>query len=273
MLVREKGRSAMMTTRILRYDASHAGGRSPLVISRAPNGMASSAPWPLRGLIFDMGDVLYDATAWRRWLLGVLRQFGVARDYASLFGHWDHIYLNAVHCGGRDYQEAFAAFLSELGLAPPQVEEVCAASAGRKHELAAALRPLPGVRPTLERLRAEGFTLGVLSDSEDCSGRLWQRLEGLGLAASIGAVVSSRDIGCTKPAPLAYETVLAAMQVAPHEAAFVGHDEDELRGAAAVALKTIAVNHQPRVQADARLQRFEELAYVVTYREETAIAA
>jgi HAD superfamily hydrolase (TIGR01509 family) len=263
--MREKGSSATMTTLILRRDGAH----HRLGVPSA----ATHARWPLRGLIFDMGDVLYDATPWRRWLLAVLRQLGVADDYGTLFDLWDRQYLNDIHRGRRDYQPAFAAFLSKLGLAAPQIDEVCAASSGRKHELAESLRPLPGVRPTLERLRAEGFLLGVLSDSEDGSPRLWQRLEMLGLAPSITAVVSSRDIECTKPSPEAYQTILAALRLTAAQAAFVGHDDDELRGAAAVGLKSIAFNHGEGAAADAYLSRFEELPDLISYCEDQAVAA
>jgi HAD superfamily hydrolase (TIGR01509 family) len=220
-----------------------------------------------------MGDVLYDATPWRRWLFTLLRQLGVAREYGGLFAQWDRRYLDDVHRGRRDYQDAFVAFLSELGLAAAQIGEICAASAGRKHELAESLRPLPGVRPTLQKLHAEGLLLGVLSDSEDPSPQLWRRLEILGLAESIGAVVSSRDLGCTKPAPEAYRTVLAAMQLTAAQAAFVGHDDDELCGARSVGLRAIAVNHQVDVKADAYLARFEDLQDIVAYCEEETLAA
>ncbi len=32
----------------------------------------------LQGLIFDAADVLYDASAWRRWLLQLVSRFGGA---------------------------------------------------------------------------------------------------------------------------------------------------------------------------------------------------
>src|SRR5687768_3292479 len=65
----------------------------------------------VRGLLFDMGDVLYDATLWRRWLLQILARMGVHATYRDFYRVWDHDYLRAVHRGERDYHEAFSAFL------------------------------------------------------------------------------------------------------------------------------------------------------------------
>ncbi len=131
----------------------------------------------VRGLLFDMGDVLYDATLWRRWLLQILARMGVHAAYREFYRVWDRDYLPAVHCGQRDYHEAFCAFLQSLGLARGVIEEIEAASQARRRELIATLRPLPGVRPTLCQLHAAGFPLGVLSDSES---------PGAGAAATAG---------------------------------------------------------------------------------------
>src|SRR5262249_9401208 len=117
-----------MATQVLRQDGSHAARayrprpawpKHPPHVSHAPR-----APWAVRGWIFDMGDVLYDATAWRRWLCALLNHLGVDHDYAQLFGTWDREYLDAVHRGEWDYQEAFIAFLAELGLTSADVDEV-----------------------------------------------------------------------------------------------------------------------------------------------------
>jgi hypothetical protein len=47
------------------------------------------------------------------------------------------------------------------------------------------------------------------------------------------------------------------------EAAFVGHDAEELSGAAAVGMRTIAFNHAADAKADRYLIRFEQLLDVV----------
>lgn len=229
--------------------------------SRAPANRARLRG--VRGLLFDMGDVLYDATLWRRWLLQILARMGIHAAYRDFYRVWDHDYLVEVHCGRRDYHEAFATFLLSLGLSRGVVDEIEAASQARRRELIATLRPLPGVRSTLCQLQASGIALAVLSDSESPAAELRQRLDKLGIDPFFQAVYSSRDLGQAKPAALGYQTALAAMQLPAHQVAFVGHDAEELSGAAALGMPTVAFNYDPEVLADRYLERFEELLDLV----------
>src|SRR5690348_9183710 len=104
----------------------------------------------VRGLLFDMGDVLHDATLWRRWLFQLLGRIGLNARYRTLFRVWDEEFLGDVYRGRREYGEAFHAFLLSLGLSRGQIDEVQAASQARKRELELNVRPLPGVRDTVK---------------------------------------------------------------------------------------------------------------------------
>jgi HAD superfamily hydrolase (TIGR01509 family) len=227
----------------------------------------------VQGLLFDMGDVLYDATLWRRWLLQILARMGIHAAYRDFYRVWDRDYLPDVHCGRQDYHEAFCAFLQSLGLTRGVIDEIEAASQARRRELIATLRPLPGVRPTLSQLHASGLTLGVLSDSESPATELRQRLEQLGIDHCFTAVYSSFDLKHAKPAAFAYQMALAGMQLSAERVAFVGHDGEELAGAAALGMPTIAFNHEPDVTADIFLERFEELLELLECRVPLAAAS
>jgi HAD superfamily hydrolase (TIGR01509 family) len=232
----------------------HAGGHSRHRLEQESPSLAG-----VRGVLFDMGDVLYDATVWRRWLAQLLGHLGMPADYCQLFRLWDAAFLEDVHRGLRDYDEAFRAFLAELGLSHGQVDEVVAASAARRRELADSLRPLPGVRSGVRRLHAAGYCLGVLSDSEAPASRLRDRLTLLGLNECFAVVLSSVELGRTKPDPLCYQAGLSALGLPAGETAFVGHDALELQGAARLGMRTIAFNYEPAAIADAYLTRFEDL--------------
>ena len=220
-------------------------------------------PRPVSGLLFDMGDVLYDATAWRRWLLQVLGRLGLHTNYRSFFTIWDRDFLDDVHRGRREFSEAFRAFLRSAGLSCGQIDEVDAACRARRSQWEVTARLLPGVKTTLGRLRAAGCTLGVLSDSEHPAAVLGERLERLGLGGLFAAVVSSIDLGRIKPDPLGYLTALQGMQLGAKGVAFVGHDAAELAGAAKVGMQTIAFNFAPDARADVFLTRFDELLELV----------
>lgn len=221
------------------------------------------ADWPsVRGLLFDMGDVLFDATAWRRWLLGLLNHMGMHAQYRSLFHIWDVDFLDAVHRGECAYASAFREFLRAIGLSRGQIDEVCAASQARKREVEHTIRPLSGVRTTLSELCRQGYVLGVLSDSESPAVDIERRLESIGLGGRFATVVSSRDLGRTKPDPLTYQTALQRMGLAADETIFVGHDQDELSGATRVGMRTVAFNFDRAVAADVAITRFDDLANV-----------
>lgn len=221
------------------------------------------SPRSFEGLLFDMGDVLYDATLWRRWLWRLLTRMGVSKSYAALFAIWDDEHLDAVHRGQRDYASAFLAFLSALSLSPAKIDEIVAASRIRKRDLESEARPLAGVRATIERLAALELPLGIVSDSECPAAQLEAHLERLGMGGKFAPVISSRDLGCTKPDPRCYLAALEAMGLPANRVAFVGHDAVELAGARAVGLTSIAFNDVPGCEADVHLRHFRELlAYV-----------
>jgi HAD superfamily hydrolase (TIGR01509 family) len=220
-------------------------------------------PRPIDGLVFDMGGVLYDDTVWRRWLLRVLGQLGLHANYRSFYRLWDRQYLGDVHRGQREFSAAFGEFLRSVGLSPAQIDEVQAACQARRRSLEASIRPLPCVKTTLARLRQSGLVLAALTDSEYSSSILAERLERIGLGGLFGTVLSSIDLGHTRPEPVCYLTALAAMKLSASQVAFVGHDREELEGAAQVGMGTIAFNFDADARADVFIARFEQLAEVI----------
>jgi HAD superfamily hydrolase (TIGR01509 family) len=223
-------------------------------------------PRPVAGVLFDMGGVLYDDTAWRRWLLRVLGQLGLQTNYRSFFRVWDREFLVAVHRGQCDFCTTFRNFLRAVGLSRAQIDEVEAACQARRREVEATIRPLPGVKTTLTRLRQAGLVLAALNNSEHTSAVLAERLERIGLDGQFARVVSSIDLGQTKPDPTCYRAALEGMALPAEQVAYVGHDSEELAGAAQVGMPTIAFNFDADAQADVFLARFEELADLVEVR-------
>ena len=88
---------------------------------------------------------------------------------------------------------------------------------------------LPGVKDSLERLRALGLELGVVANW-DLS--LRSMLAAAGLADFFRVVVPA----ARKPAPDGFLTALAELQVEPRRALHIGDDEADERGAAAAGL-------------------------------------
>ena len=74
-------------------------------------------------VIFDMGDIFFDATQWRRALTACLQQEGVAIDYRLFCRRWE-ARLVEVYLGRREYWDAFRELIADFGLSEEVAERV-----------------------------------------------------------------------------------------------------------------------------------------------------
>jgi HAD superfamily hydrolase (TIGR01509 family) len=235
-------------------------------------GIQGRLPQPVAGLLFALEGVLFDDTGWRRWALGVLGRLGVRTDNDAFRRRWDGRFLQAVCRGQRTLSDGFRRLLLSYSLTPAQVGELELACRAQWRDRQRNARPLPGVRRTLARLRDLGLVMGVLSDS-DCTGEeIGRRLDECGLGDTFTSVISSLDTGQTKPEPIGYARSARAMGIEPREAAFVGHRTEELAGAAAAGMGTIAFNYDADARADVYLGRIDQLLELFDNRNQYAAA-
>lgn len=227
---------------------------------------------PVSGLLFDTGDVLYDATAWRRWLLKLLSRLGLHTNYCAFFRVWDQEFMADVYRGRREFWEAFRTFLRSAGLSAAQVGEVEVSCRNRRLEWETTARPLPGVKATLGSLYGAGLRLGAIANSERPASAMVDQLERFGVGGIFSAAVSSIDLAWIMPEAVCYQSALDAMDLRAESVAFVGHDSLELAGAAKVGMQTIAFNYDRDAEADVFLSRFEDLVEVVCSRPPYAAA-
>jgi len=225
--------------------------------------LPAALPRPIRGVLFDMCNVLYDDTVWRRWLLRLITQFGVQTTYRGFFHVWNRDHLEAVHRGRQSFGAALDTFLASVGLSRGQIEEVQAASQAQRRQIEETLRPLPCVRSTLARIVQRNYILGAICNSELPASGLHDRLKRFDMTPWFTTAVSSIDLGHTMPDAEGYCAALKAMGLSAEQTAFVGHDAGELAGAAALGMVTVAFNYDPDAQADVYLGRFEELEAVL----------
>ena len=216
-----------------------------------------------KAIVFEMDNVLHDATVWRRWLVRVLAHLGVTIDYRTFYHSWDRDYLPLVFSGRRDFEEAFQGFLLESGLTWQVIDELEGASRIWRVAMEADVRPLPQVASTLARLTAVNLPLAVLANSAQPAACLSDKLARMKLQSHFSAVISSLDLEAAKPSSDCYHAALAATGCCASEAVYVGYDKDALAGASAVGMQTVGFNHQEDAQADALLSRFDELLELV----------
>lgn len=215
------------------------------------------------GLIFEMANVLYDATLWWRWFAGLLGRLRPEIEIAPLDQAWTSEYLPQIRCGRREFGEALDSFLHHAGFARGEIDEVLAAGLTRRRDLEFEVLPFPGVKRTLCRLRDTGLRLAIVSDSANTSGELRDRLHRLGLGRLFEVVISSIEMEQTKPAQVCYEAAIERLALPKSQLWFVGQSASDLAGAARAGLRTIAVQPEAAAAADRTIDRFSALVDVV----------
>jgi putative hydrolase of the HAD superfamily len=101
-------------------------------------------------------------------------------------------------------------------------------------------RVLPETPPFLEKLRAQGYRLGVISNS---IGTMEQQLERVGLARHFEIIIDSALVGFEKPHPEIFRKALDRAAVEPAEAAFVGDtNATDMGGAQLAGLRGILID-------------------------------
>ncbi len=116
-----------------------------------------------------------------------------------------------------------------------------------------------GVPETLCSLKAEGYLLGIVTDTALPVHVKLNWFERGGFGDVWDSVISSRELGIRKPNPKIYQVALQQLGVTADQAVFVGHKGSELNGAKAVGIRTIAFNYDEGVKADIYLDHFSDL--------------
>ncbi len=217
-----------------------------------------STPIKLKALIFDVGDILYDASLWRKWLTSELNSNGIGISYEQLVEVWES-FLVPVYKGNAEYWPQFQAMLSQLGNSDLDGKQLEAAAREKGKLLALQREPMPQVPETLKDLKDRGVCLAALSDNESGEQGIRKTLEQLGIEHCFDAVVSSCEIGHVKPEAKAFDYAIEKTGQAKANCGFVAHDIDELSGAQRHSLFAIGYNYHPAAPADCYIENFSEL--------------
>lgn len=146
--------------------------------------------------------------------------------------------MERVRGADRDRATAYLETLFTLaGVPPERLDELRTCLAGLHQERHLWCATAVGTRETLERLRAAGLRLGVVSNSD---GRVDAALRAAGLRDCFEVVVDSALFGAEKPDPAIFRAALDALGVAPVEALYVGDlYEVDVVGARAAGIEAI----------------------------------
>nr|BCX01982.1 MAG: HAD superfamily hydrolase [Bacteroidota bacterium] len=188
-------------------------------------------------IVFDLDDTLYpesafvlsgfrSVAAWMEERFGIDREKGVIQ-LRSLFEQ-----------GVRG--NTFNLWLAQLGL-ENQAEDLVPKLVEIYRNHNPKIYPFPETRPILEKMR-HSFLLGLVSDGH--LGVQQRKWEALGLSHFFHAVVFSDAWGreAWKPNTKPFREVLKMLEVAPHDAVYVGDNPlKDFLGARAIGMATIWV--------------------------------
>jgi putative hydrolase of the HAD superfamily len=195
----------------------------------------------VRAIIFDFFGTLTDPSAEAR------RRASFAATAAALGVPGDAFWLAM----GASFPERIVGRYGDTRATLREIARRCGADP-TEPELDAAVRaqlagaelvrpPRPGVLDLLDRLRGDGFRLGLISD---CSSELYESWAETPYAPRIDAAVFSWHKGCRKPDPRLYAAVSARLGVSPADCWYVGDGGSrEHHGARRAGMRPVLVTN------------------------------
>ncbi|WP_035738726.1 HAD family hydrolase [Glycomyces arizonensis] len=188
---------------------------------------------PIRGLLFDVDDTLFDSGSEAASVLAYLRMRGLLDrfgDSAAALGLWRELkerhyarFLNGELTFAAQQRERTRELLARIGTSTEgglSDQEASAWFAGYQTHRHATRAPFPDAEPALRKL-APGFRLGVVSNSSTDHQR--RKLDGIGLLPYFGdRLICSDQHGAAKPAASIFLAGCTALGLQPHEVAYIG---------------------------------------------------
>jgi FMN phosphatase YigB (HAD superfamily) len=211
----------------------------------------------IRGILFDAAGVFYrrpEATS--AYVANLLKARGLAMDLPAEERLRQKKLRSQANMGQLSPDQYWGELLLMFGIAAPEERQ---ALVDQIHGHSDNVLPIPGGREALVGLKKRGFLLGIVTDTIYPIERKMGWLEQVGVAEFIDIVSCSTVVGAHKPEPAIYLDALRQAGLAPDEAAFVGHDADELDGAHRAGMATVAVHHEPGARADYYAQSLVDL--------------
>lgn len=193
--------------------------------------MTRAVLWDLDGTLVDSGEMHW--WSWRDTLTAV----GVPVTYEQFAGTF-----------GQKNDRILRAWLGP-DATPERIAEIAEAKESEYRRLVSVhgLRPLPGAREWVERLRAEGWRQTIASSAPRKNVDVM--LAAIGLDATFDAIVASEDVGKGKPDPEVFLTAAARLGATPERSIVVEDAAAGIEAARRAGIKCIGVS-DPTLQAD-----------------------
>ncbi|MFC0672362.1 HAD family hydrolase [Brachybacterium hainanense] len=222
---------------------------------------ASESTTPIRAVVLDLDDTPFDhATSMRRGVLRLLAELGL-RPTPELARSWEEqaVRLMERHRAGtlgpEGYRRARVAHLLAAAGHPdadgmthaPDVLDQTYAQYLELYE--DSWIAFPDAHATLDRLRAAGLRLGVLTNGPEDRQR--RKLRALEIDTRVDALCTSESVGSRKPDPRMYAAICEVLDVAPEQVLHVGDDvENDVRGPIAAGMRAVHLDRSSAASSD-----------------------
>jgi putative hydrolase of the HAD superfamily len=208
----------------------------------------------IRAFLFDAGDILYHRPKRGAKFVSFLKEKGLNLDNG---GHGKRQELQvAAYKGELTRDEYHMAVLNSFGLTT--TEDI---SQGKEilEKEDNDIQIIKGVPETLKQLKAQGYYLGIITDTSVPVSTKLAWFEKAGFGHVWDSIVSSKEVGLKKPDPNIYHLALEQLGVHPRESIFVGHLKSELDGANNLGMLTVAFNKGEDATASYYVKNFSDL--------------
>ncbi len=158
--------------------------------------------------------------------------------------------------GGIEKKEVVGLFLDASRIADPEMR---ADITQKEVEYSRRICLFPTEKETLLELSRRGFRLGMITNSFQPAAEKASWFRVLGLDCIADAIVSSIDVGSSKPNPGIYLAFAKRIGLCPGSIAFVGHEAFELEGARAVGMLPVSFSCAPEIREKYHLRVFSDL--------------
>ncbi len=218
----------------------------------------------IKAILFDLDNTLIDFMHMKqeatRAAAKAMVAAGLKADEEELAADLFDFYLDY----DIEADDAFQRFLeSRYGQIDFRV--LAAAINAYLREKALNLKPYPEVPETLEKLKAQGYKLAIVSNGRRLKAAM--RLNAAGLDGFFDIVIGWEDTGKKKPEPEPFLLATERLGVLQGECMMVGDwPEVDLAGAKAIGMKTCWAKYGSRfeeVATDHVLDEFEDLELVL----------
>lgn len=208
----------------------------------------------IRAILFDAGDILYHRPQKGEKFVSFLEEKGL--DHQNGGDNKRQKMQFAAYKGELTRDEFHEAILKSYGIT--STEDIAQGKEILEKE-DNDVQIFYGVPETLKQLKAQGFYLGIITDTAVPVSMKLAWFEKAGFGHVWDSVISSKEVGLKKPDPKIYQVALDQLGVKPGETVFVGHMKSELDGAETLEMLTVAFNKDENATAKYYVEQFTDL--------------